>query len=195
MPTHIDVLCGNYQSVVDWNDTAIDADEKFVAREGAVNFYSFYRCHNYHFKAYGGMFLGQFALAMEAADAMVRSLPEELMRVPSPPMADWLEAFVPTDYHVLIRFGKWEEILATAAARGPAPLLLHDGDRALRQGCRRAATRPARRGRQAEPRCSRPRSSACPRRRKLMNNFCHDILAIAREMMQGEIAYRTRPLR
>lgn len=56
MPTHIDVLCGDYQSVVERNDAAIVADRKFLARAGAMNFYSAYRTHNYHFKAYGAMF-------------------------------------------------------------------------------------------------------------------------------------------
>jgi hypothetical protein len=56
MPTHIDVLCGHYKSVIDGNSEASIADEKYLAREGAINFYSLYRCHNYHFKTYGAMF-------------------------------------------------------------------------------------------------------------------------------------------
>jgi len=50
MPTHIDVLCGDYMNVVLRNETAILADRKFLHRNGADNFYSVYRCHNYHFK-------------------------------------------------------------------------------------------------------------------------------------------------
>jgi tetratricopeptide (TPR) repeat protein len=57
MPTHIDVLCGDYQSVVERNHAAIIADRKFLERAGAMNFYSAYRTHNYHFKVYGAMFL------------------------------------------------------------------------------------------------------------------------------------------
>ena len=58
MPTHIDVLCGDYRAVVESNHAAIEADRKFLNREGAGNFYSLYRCHDYHFKIYGAMFLG-----------------------------------------------------------------------------------------------------------------------------------------
>jgi tetratricopeptide (TPR) repeat protein len=61
MPTHIDVLCGHYANVVELNSRAIVADRKFLEREGSINFYSLYRCHNYHFKLYGSMFLGQYA--------------------------------------------------------------------------------------------------------------------------------------
>ena len=96
MPTHIDVLCGHYGDVVRSNSAAIAADRKFLEREGALNFYSLYRSHNYHFKLYGAMFLGQLQPALEAADEMIATLPEELLRIEVPPMADRLEGFVPT---------------------------------------------------------------------------------------------------
>lgn len=53
MPTHIDVLCGNYQMVVERNQKAIEADEKFYEFRGGNNFYTYYRLHDYHFKVYG----------------------------------------------------------------------------------------------------------------------------------------------
>ena len=46
-------------------------------------------------------------------------LGEDWRRVESPPMADWLEGFVPMMQHVLIRFGKWDEILAQALPDDP----------------------------------------------------------------------------
>lgn len=189
MPTHIDVLCGNYQAVVDWNTAAIRADEKFVAREGPLNFYSLYRCHDYHFKAYGAMFLGRFGLAMEAADAMVASLPEELLRIQSPPMADWLEAFVPTDYHVLIRFGKWEAILGKPL---PADQALYSFTTATAHYAKAVAAAALGRMGEADAQAELFEAAAArvPESRKLMNNFCKDVLAVAREMMRGEIAYR-----
>jgi formamidopyrimidine-DNA glycosylase len=91
MATHIDVLCGHYATTVASNSRAILADRKYLEREGPVNFYSLYRCHNYHFKIYGAMFLGQNAPALAAAEAMIATLPEDLLRVESPPMADWLD--------------------------------------------------------------------------------------------------------
>ena len=76
-----------------------------------MNFYSAYRCHDYHFKVYGAMLAGQYTPALEAAEEMNRTLPEELLRTGSPPMADWLEGFVAIKQHVFVRFGKWHEIL------------------------------------------------------------------------------------
>ena len=108
MPTHIDVLCGDYMNVVLRNETAILADRKFLHRNGADNFYSVYRCHNYHFKIYGAMFLGQPTAALEAADELIATLPSDTLR----PMADWFEGFIPMKQHVLIRFGPWTDIVA-----------------------------------------------------------------------------------
>ena len=77
-----------------------------------MNFYSGYRIHNYHFAAYGAMFLGQFEPAIRAAQELIDTTPEELLRVPSPPMADFLESYMAIKQHVLVRFGKWREIIA-----------------------------------------------------------------------------------
>ena len=113
MPTHLDVLCGDYRRVVSANTAAIAADEKFRDRAGAMNFYTLYRVHNYHFKIYGAMFLGQAQTALATADQLVAAIPDDLLRVQVPPMADWLEGFVPMKMHVLIRFGRWPDIIDT----------------------------------------------------------------------------------
>ena len=189
MPTHIDVLCGDYRAVVESNQAAMEADRKFLAREGAGNFYSLYRCHNYHFKIYGAMFLGQYRPALAAAEEMIETLPEDLLTVSSPPMADWLEGFVPMKQHVLIRFGKWREIVSqelprnrelfsvTTAmmryAKAVAHAVLGDLDAADREaaGFEEALAR-------------------VPESRYVFNNRCIDILAVAEAMMRGEIEYR-----
>ena len=59
MPTHIDVLCGDYREWSPATHDAIAADQRLLAREGAMNLYTLYRAHNYHFKIYGAMFPGQ----------------------------------------------------------------------------------------------------------------------------------------
>ncbi|MGI9508034.1 MAG: hypothetical protein ACR2QJ_01635 [Geminicoccaceae bacterium] len=189
MPTHIDVLCGHYATVVASNSKATEADRKFLEREGALNFYSLYRCHNYHFKIYGAMFLGQRDPALEAADEMIRNLPEELLQVESPPMADWVEGFVPMKMHVLIRFGMWQDIIDTPLpenqtlfctttamihyAKGVAYAATGDVDKAERQ---QALFEDA--------------AKRVPSSRYVFNNTCEDILRVAAEMLKGELEYR-----
>ena len=189
MPTHVDVLCGDYRAVVETNHAAIEADRKFLEREGGINFYALYRCHNYHFKIYGAMFLGQYRPAIDAAEEMISTLPEELLTVPSPPMADWLEGFVSMKQHVLVRFGRWKAIVeqtlpdnpelfcVTTAMMRYAMSVAHGA-----LGNVEAAERQAEAFDQAV--------ESVPDSRYVFNNKCVDVLAIAREMMLGELAYR-----
>jgi tetratricopeptide (TPR) repeat protein len=189
MPTHIDVLCGHYRDVVTQNERAIVADRKFVEREGALNFYSLYRCHDYHFKLYGAMFLGQLRPALEAAEEMIATLSEELLRVESPPMADWLEGFVPMKLHVLVRFGRWREIVALPL---PADPELYCVTTAMTQYAKAVAHASLREPDAAEERLRQLEEAVgrVPESRYVFNNTCLDILAIAAEMARGEVEYR-----
>ena len=189
MPTHIDVLCGHYLNVVARNSAAIVADRKYLEREGPMNFYSAYRCHDYHFKVYGAMFAGQYAPALEAAEEMIRTLPAELLQTGSPPMADWLEGFVPVKQHVLIRFGKWHEILSQALPEDPG---LYCVTTAMMRYARTVAL--ASTGQVDDAESEREAFLAArdqvPASRTLFNNTCEDILAVAEAMLTGEVEYR-----
>ena len=189
MPTHLDVLCGDYRSVVSSNTAAIEADERYRAERGAMNFYTLYRAHDYHFKIYGAMFAGQSRAALAAADQLAAAIPEDLLRVQVPPMADWLEAFVPMKLHVLIRFGRWAQILDTPL---PADTELYCVTTAMTRYAKGVAA--AALGRLDEASAQhREFEQAVPRvppTRTLFNNSCQDILQVAAAMLDGELAYR-----
>jgi tetratricopeptide (TPR) repeat protein len=189
MPTHLDVLCGDYASVVAGNSAAIVADEKFRAQRGVMNFYTLYRAHDLHFKVYGAMFLGQERTALEAADQLAAAIPEDLLRVPDPPMADWLEGFVAMRLHVLIRFGRWAEILAAPLPADPDLYLVTTAMTHYAKGVAHAAS-----GQVAEAAGERDRFAAAvtrvPQARTIFNNTCLDILAVAGAMLDGELEYR-----
>ena len=184
MSTHIDVLCGDYMNVVSRNSAAIVADRKYLERAGAENFYSVYRCHNYHFKIYGAMFLGQPGPALEASDELIATLPAETLR----PMADWFEAFVPMKQHVLIRFGMWQEILDQQL---PDDADLFSVTTAMMHYARTVALSNSGRLDEAETEkdlflAARDR---VPESRMLFNNSCRDILQVAEQMLMGELEY------
>jgi tetratricopeptide (TPR) repeat protein len=189
MPTHIEVLCGDYPNVVEWNDRAIKADSKYLAKEGALNFYSLYRCHNYHFKLYGAMFMGRLGSALEAAEEMAATLGEDLLTIEVPPMADWLESFVPMKMHVLIRFGKWRDIITTKLPENQTLYCVTTAMIHYAKAVALAASGDVPRA-EAEARAFETAVAKVPPTRYLFNNTCLDILAIAAEMMKGEIAYR-----
>ncbi|MFJ4466710.1 hypothetical protein ACIP2X_04230 [Streptomyces sp. NPDC089424] len=189
MPSHLDVLCGDYRRVVSGNSEAIAADRKFLARSGPMNFYTLYRSHNYHFKIYGAMFLGQYRTAMETAAELESTVTEELLRVPSPPMADWLEGFLAMRVHVLIRFGRWADILELPF---PEDARLYCVTTAMLHYARGVALSATGRVEEAEAerRLFREARGRVPLSRTLFNNTCADILAIAAQMLDGELAYR-----
>ncbi len=189
MPTHLDVLCGDYGRVVASNSDAITADERYLARNGAMNFYTMYRCHDYHFKVYGAMFLGQSEVALSTAARLADSIPDDLLRVESPPMADWLEGFLAMRVHVLIRFGRWQDILDLPMPADPALYCVTTAMLRYAKGIACAAL-----GRVAEARAERElfllAQAAVPATRMLFNNTCTDVLAIAGAMLDGELDYR-----
>lgn len=189
MPTHIDVLCGHYHNVVEGNSRAVVVDKKYAKDRGAANFYSLYRCHNYHFKLYGAMFLGQFAAAIEAADEMISELPESLLQVESPPLADWLEGFVSMRSHVLIRFGKWREIIAESLPANTGLYCVTTAMMHYAKAVAHAATGKIGAA-DEEAHLFEKALSNVPPTRYVFNNTCLDILAVAAEMMKGEIEYR-----
>jgi tetratricopeptide (TPR) repeat protein len=135
------------------------------------------------------MFLGQFAPALAAAEEMAATLTEDLLTIEVPPMADWLESFVPMKMHVLIRFGKWREIIAEKLPANQAlycvtTAMIHYA-KAVAQAASGDVTKA-----EAEAKLFEAALVKVPPTRYLFNNTCLDILAIASEMMKGEIAYR-----
>jgi len=190
MPSHIDIQCGEYRDALLWNQKAIRADRKYYDREGGLNFYSGYRFHNYHFAAYGAMFLGQFAPALAAAKGLVETMPEALLRIPSPPMADFLESWAAILQHVYVRFGKWEDIIEQPLPADPDLYRTTTATMHYAKGVAHAALGnvPAA---EAEQRLFRAAAARVPaERRHMVNVTAHQALAIAEHMLEGEIAYR-----
>jgi tetratricopeptide (TPR) repeat protein len=189
MPTHLDVLCGDYSRVVASNTEAIVADEKYAARSGAMNFYTLYRAHDYHFRIYGAMFLGRSEIALETAARLEAAITEDLLRVESPPMADWLEGFLAMRVHVLVRFGRWRDILGLAMPRDPVLYCVTTAMLHYAKGVAHAALGQVAEA-ERERELFRRASAAVPGTRTLFNNTCADILAVAAAMLDGEIEYR-----
>ncbi|MEL6487527.1 MAG: hypothetical protein AAFQ13_10350 [Pseudomonadota bacterium] len=185
MATHIDVLCGEYQNVMYRNLAAAKVDDKFKAYAGAANFYALYRIHNLHFASYGAMFLGQKAAAIGAVARLRGEVPDEVVRS----YPDVFETFVAAAPHVYIRFGMWSEILELDQ---PEDIELYCTTNALLYYAKAIAL--ANLGRHAEAEAAMGEFTAAyaavPDTRMLFNNKARDVLAVAEEMMKGEIAFK-----
>ncbi|KAG4418223.1 hypothetical protein IFR04_008665 [Cadophora malorum] len=106
-----DRLRGNYRRGIESNQEAILADDIYFARETGTVFYVVYRVHYVCAKLYSAMMSGRFADAISAAEKLEQIIDPKILAVESPPMADYIESFAGSRAHVLVRFGRWEDIL------------------------------------------------------------------------------------
>lgn len=189
MPTHIDVLCGHYQNVVHWNQAAVGPDLKFFEREGAANIYTGYRQHNYHFIIYGAMFLGQIAPALEAVKGLRDTTPEEVLRIPSPPMADYFESYLSFEPHILVRFGRWRACTELALPEDQDLFCTLTAFVWYARALGHAALGEIKKAEAAEAAFQEARARV-PDTRLLHNNAVVDLLSVADAMLTGEILYR-----
>ena len=189
MPTHIDFQCGNYNDVVSRNSEAIEADKKVIERDGILNLFAGSVIHNIHFKLYGAMFLGQYGSAMEAVNQFEELIPDALIRIKSPPMADLFEGYFGLKYHALIRFGKWEEIINMPVPVDPDLYLVTTAIYRYSRALAYAASGDVSSA-DIERALFKRAFEKVPETRMMFNNKCADLLKIADAMLIGEIEYR-----
>ncbi|MCW5776207.1 MAG: hypothetical protein KIS87_07210 [Phycisphaeraceae bacterium] len=107
MPSHIFIRTGRYSDAAVSNERAIAADEAYFSVAPPPDFYSLYFLHNVHFLAYASMMEGRYEAALAAARKIEREIPEEFLRK----NVGFADGFMPTTLHVMVRFGRWENIL------------------------------------------------------------------------------------
>jgi tetratricopeptide (TPR) repeat protein len=189
MPTHIDVLCGNYHDVLVYNQKALMPDRRFLAYADDPGVYLIYVIHNFHFAIYGAMFLGQYTAAIATAEELIATVPEAVLRIESPPMADFLEGYLTMKQHVLVRFGKWREIIAQKL---PEDRELYCSNVAMMHYAKAVAHSAL--GNVGEAEAEKARFMAAktrvPEGRRVHNNTVVDLLGVAEEMLNGELEYR-----
>jgi tetratricopeptide (TPR) repeat protein len=189
MPTHIDVLCGHYRDVLAYNQKALETDRRFLAYSDDPGVYLIYVIHNFHFAIYGAMFLGQYTPAIEAAEELIASIPEEALHIESPPMADFLEGYLAMKQHVLVRFGKWTEIIAQEL---PDDRELYCSNVAMLHYAKAVAHSALGNvdDAEAEKALFMAAKKLVPESRRVHNNTVVDLLGLAEEMLNGELEYR-----
>jgi tetratricopeptide (TPR) repeat protein len=113
MPGHLFQRVGRYNDAVKANQLAVVADEDYISQCRAQGLYPMaYYPHNIHFLWFAATMAGESKLAIDAADKTSKSIPVEALKdVPL------LQTFLLAHDYSLVRFGKWDEILALPAPR------------------------------------------------------------------------------
>jgi pimeloyl-ACP methyl ester carboxylesterase/Flp pilus assembly protein TadD len=117
MPAHIYQRVGRFQDVIDANIQAAKADEDYIAQCRAQGIYPLgYYPHNLHFIWMGATAAGQSKLAIESANKLASAIPHEALgTVPI------LQGFLVVPYWAMVRFEKWDDILADKGPQHSTP--------------------------------------------------------------------------
>jgi tetratricopeptide (TPR) repeat protein len=183
MPSHIYIRVGRYDDAATSNRFAIKADRNYFKTAPAPKMYAVYYAHNLHFLAFAGMMSGQYEAAMQAARDLEAEMPEDALKA----YAGLIEGIMPSTLHVMIRFGKWEEILQEP--QYPEYRLV---SRAVWHYARSIAhsalgnTDDARK----ELVAFKKASAQIPDEWYIFNNKVSTVMPIANAMIEGELLYR-----
>jgi hypothetical protein len=116
MPSHIYMRVGRYDLVADHNHEAVAEDQSYIQDRKPTGFYKYtYYPHNWHMLWMGLIQLGRGAEAIDASRELAKVVPVDVVATVPP-----LETYFPPPYWTLVRFGKYDEMLAEPEP--PAPL-------------------------------------------------------------------------
>lgn len=189
MPSHIYVLCGQYEKSLQSNIQASAADERYTAYDDSVNIFALYKLHNLHFQVYSALFQGRYAPALEVAELMENMIPEEGLSHDHQFLVNYLEAFSGMKVHVYIRFGKWQEIIDAPFPSDPDFYCVTTAMWHYAKGVAYSATGDIENAVNQQEKFALSLKKV-PEERKIFNNTSLDILAVAGAMLDGELEYR-----
>jgi tetratricopeptide (TPR) repeat protein len=193
MPTHIDVLVGDYESCVRYNCRAIVADRRAMefspSTAGKESFYFGYITHDYHMAVYGCILGGMESKAMELAAELNEILTEEMF-AKFPDLTCYLEAYSTLEIHTMIRFGRWRELLEVVPPKDKILMLYRAASIHFARGLALAALGDVPEARKEADRFDSLRQHPDAEYRILHNNTIKDLFAVDAVMLRGEISYR-----
>jgi tetratricopeptide (TPR) repeat protein len=189
MPGHVYVLCGDYERARLTSEKAIAANDKYLEYAGPLNYYTVGCSHDLHLMIHTCMFLGRYADAMRAANKLCALITKDILSVRDrPKFTTSLEGYYSVRTHVLVRFGRWRDILREEAPDDPELYLvttaMHHYARAIAAATLRDFVLA-----DEEHRLFRESLKRITPERRFFNNMAHDVLAVGHKMLEGEVAY------
>ena len=181
MPAHIYWRTGDYVSAADINVVAAKVDRDYLGDSAAKPgiYAMMYYSHNLHFQALADIMAGRYSSARKAAETLADHVQPALKDMPM------VEAFMPGKTYVLVRFGKWDDVLAL-----PEPdksLRLHHGTWLWARGLAESATGDLSAAKRDSDALHAAVAAAPPDARVDKNSLA-DLLGIADHMLAARIA-------
>jgi len=185
MPSHLDILIGDYRRAIYANTRAIIADKMFSATGGFKGFYLIYHLHNINTLVYAAMLSGQYKVAIRYAELAEQTMPKEMVQH----LGHIVESLYRVKIHVFVRFGRWQEIIAVELPEPQSLFPLTTAYTLFAKGVAYSATRDisnAERHRELYVSAL----DRVPPGHLIFPNKATDVLAIGTAMLDGELEYR-----
>jgi len=180
MPSHIYVRMGQWKKAAESNQRAMRADLDYRRAYPRPGFYAVYMAHNSHFYAFASMMQGRSEAAMSTARKMIAEIPDDFLKEFGPV----IDGFMIFPSEVLMRFGRWEEILKEPEVAPGFPL-----SGALQKYLRAVALTALGRLEDAEKEAGlfQAARAKVPAEQSFGNNTASNLLEIASHQLQGEM--------
>jgi tetratricopeptide (TPR) repeat protein len=189
MPAHVHMLVGDYRKAKLAGEKAIAANDKYLGYAGPLTPYTTACAHDLLLMMHACMFMGRYGDAVGAADKLCGMVTDEVLGLKDrPKFTTSLEGYYSMRTHVMVRFGKWQELIDEPLPRDPA---LYPVTTAMCHYARGVAHATLRNFDAAEKERALFGESLyrIPLERKVFNNSAHSILAVGEKMLDGELAY------
>jgi tetratricopeptide (TPR) repeat protein len=189
MPAHVHMLCGEYWKAKAVSEKAIAANDAYLAYAGTLTPYTTACSHDLLLMMHACMFLGRYQDSIDTADKMHRLITKELLTVKDRPKFSMsLEGYRSMRTHVLVRFGRWQDIIDEAI---PDDQELYAVSTAMQHYAKAVAHATLKDFSDADDERTLFQESVrrIPPERKVFNNTAHSILAVAEKMLDGELEY------
>ncbi len=189
MPGHIYVLCGEYEKAKVASEKAVRANDMYLAYADAPTYYLLGCCHDLHLMMFTCMFLGQYAPALWAADKVRSLVTRNVVSIPDrPKLTQTVEGYHAMKSHVLVRFGRWQEIIDEPMVDEPELYVLTTAMQHYAKGVAHATLRDFAKA-ELHRELFHRHLARIPPERRFLSNPTRDSLAIGAALLDGELAY------
>ena len=189
MPGHVYMLCGDYQRAKAASEKAIIANDKYLAYAGPFTPYTTACAHDLHLMMYACMFMGRYKEAIDTANKMCAMLTKEVLGVKNrPKFAMNLEGYYSMKTHVMVRFGRWQEIIDEPLPDDPELYPVTTTMHHYAKGIAYATLKNFHSA-DEERKLFHESLGRIPSHRRFFNNPAHSILAVGEKMLDGELEY------
>ena len=189
MPAHVHVLCGEYQKAKVASARAIAANDRYLGYAGVLTPYTTACAHDLLLMMHACMFMGRYEDSIAAANKLRGLITKQVLGVKGRPrFVTSLEGYYSMSVHVMVRFGRWQEIIDAPLPDDPELYPVSTAMCHYASGVAHASLKQFRDA-DRERQLFHDSLRRIPSHRRVFNNTARSILAVGEKMLDGELEY------